>query len=80
MRVTRRSTHLRQPVLSTVEGQVSLHCWGCSGPLQDAWPPARQIAQLCAHHGDAVTPHLAAPNGGYTRGCLGFPRLKLKHD
>ena len=23
-----------------------------------------QIAQLCAHRGDAVTPHSAAPNGG----------------
>jgi hypothetical protein len=41
MRVARRGTHLRKPVLSTVEGQGSLHGWGCSGPWQDAWPPAR---------------------------------------
>jgi hypothetical protein len=68
MRVTRRGTRLRQPVLSTVEGQVSCTVGGCSGPLQDAWPRA-QIAQLCTHHSDAVTLHLAAPNGGNARGC-----------
>jgi hypothetical protein len=67
MRVTRGGTHLRQPVLSTVEAQVPLHCWGLQRPFAGCVAAGAQIAQLCAHHDDAVTPHLAAPNGGYLR-------------
>jgi hypothetical protein len=44
--------------------------------------PARagQIAQFRVRHERAGHTEPIVPNGGYTRGRLGFPRLQLKHD